>query len=147
MGKEERRIAILKAAGRVFYFKGFEGTKIEDVAREAGIGKGTVYDYFDSKQQLFEEMVAYNREQHLRSILAAINTGGNFQGKFTALAKYQAELVNQHLSLFNVMAGSRIMAREMGAVFLEQNIRIGEIVKNLVKQWKMENCVLTWTLR
>ena len=132
--KEERRIEILQAAGRVFYLKGFEGTKIEDVAREAGIGKGTVYEYFDSKQQLFDEMVSYTREQHLKNIKTALQAGGTFREKFLALAKYQTQVVSRHIHVFNAMACSKVMAREMGALFLEQNIRVGEILKNLVTE-------------
>jgi len=132
--KEERRIEILQAAGRVFYLKGFEGTKIEDVAREAGIGKGTVYEYFDSKQQLFDEMVSYTREQHLKNIKTALQAGGTFREKFLALAKYQTQVVSRHIHVFNAMACSKVMAREMGALFLEHNIRVGEILKNLVTE-------------
>lgn len=129
MAKEERRIEILHAAGRVFYLRGFEGAKIEDIAKEAGIGKGTVYEYFDSKQQLFEEMVAYNRELHIRNIMETLSVAGGFKEKFIALAKYQTELVKGHIAVFSTMACSRIMAREMGALFLEQNIRVSEMLK------------------
>lgn len=132
MAREERRIAILKAAGRVFYYKGYEGTKIEDVAKEAGIGKGTVYEYFESKQQLFEEMVAENRRHYIQSVLEAVKTGRNFREKFIALAKYQANLVQEHLAFFENLAESKIMAREMGALILEQNIKVAEILKTVV---------------
>lgn len=128
MAREERKTEILKAAGRVFYYKGFEGTKIEDVAREAGIGKGTVYEYFDSKQQLFNEMVSYNRELYIHKVMEALDSGHNFREKFIALAKFQTQLVKEHMSVFDSMACSKIMAREMGALILEQNIRIGEIL-------------------
>ena len=132
MGKEERRIEILKAAGRIFYLKGFEGTKMEDVAKEAGIGKGTVYGYFDSKQQLFEQMIAYNRERHIRSIKNILDTGECFRKKFITLARYQAELISEHIGIFNAMAYSKVMARELGALFLEQSVMVGELIKNCV---------------
>jgi AcrR family transcriptional regulator len=132
MGKEERRIEILRAAGRIFYLKGFEGTKMEDIAKEAGIGKGTLYGYFDSKQQLFEQMIAYNRELHIRSIKSILDTGECFREKFTALARYQAELISEHIGIFNAMAYSKVMARELGALFLEQSVMVGELIKKQV---------------
>ncbi|NLI93400.1 MAG: TetR/AcrR family transcriptional regulator [Peptococcaceae bacterium] len=132
MAREEKKTVILQAASRIFYMKGFEGTKMEDVAKEAGIGKGTIYEYFDSKQQLFEEMVAFNRNLHLNNIRETLQKGNTFREKFLALAKYQTETVKKHIHVFNSMACSRIMARELGAVFLEQNIRIGQILKELV---------------
>ena len=52
---EERRAAILEAALRVWAKRGFDGTSVEEVAREAGLTKGTLYLYFPSKRALLEE--------------------------------------------------------------------------------------------
>jgi len=54
---EARPEEILDAAFAVFGETGFAGARIEEVARLAGVSKGTVYLYFDSKQSLFREMV------------------------------------------------------------------------------------------
>lgn len=54
---EARPEEILDAAQTVFGECGFARTKIEDVARLAGVSKGTVYLYFESKDALFREMV------------------------------------------------------------------------------------------
>lgn len=51
--KERKRREILKAAMRVFAREGYHRAKMEAVAEEAGIGKGTVYEYFKSKTDLF----------------------------------------------------------------------------------------------
>ena len=48
---------ILEAAKHVFGESGYAGTKLDDVARRAGVSKGTLYLYFDSKEALFREMV------------------------------------------------------------------------------------------
>ncbi|MEP1143540.1 MAG: TetR/AcrR family transcriptional regulator [Henriciella sp.] len=55
--KEAKRLALLNAALAVFSRVGFAAAKMEDVAKEADVSKGTVYLYFDSKEQLFEDMV------------------------------------------------------------------------------------------
>lgn len=55
--KEARRVAIIDAALEAFTQQGFTATKLDDVAERAGIGKGTIYLYFDSKENLFEEVV------------------------------------------------------------------------------------------
>jgi AcrR family transcriptional regulator len=54
---EERPTEILEAALLVFGERGYAGTRLEDVARQAGVSKGTVYLYFDSKDTLFREVV------------------------------------------------------------------------------------------
>lgn len=52
VNKEERRRAILQAAFTVFSRHGFFNATVQDVMREAGMGKGTFYEYFDSKDDL-----------------------------------------------------------------------------------------------
>jgi AcrR family transcriptional regulator len=54
---EARPDEILEAAFRVFGEHGFARAKLEDVAQAAGVSKGTLYLYFDSKETLFREMV------------------------------------------------------------------------------------------
>ncbi len=54
---EARTEEILDAAMAVFGESGFARAKIDDVAHLAGVSKGTVYLYFDSKESLFREMV------------------------------------------------------------------------------------------
>jgi AcrR family transcriptional regulator len=51
--REEKKSRIIEAAARVFARKGFAGTVMADIAMEARIGKGTLYAYFDSKEDLF----------------------------------------------------------------------------------------------
>lgn len=53
----ERRDAILSAALDEFSSRGFEAARLEDVARRAGIAKGTIYLYFRDKETLFQELI------------------------------------------------------------------------------------------
>lgn len=51
--KKEKRLQIIKAAAKVFAQKGYSATVVADIAQTAGIGKGTVYGYFKSKEDIF----------------------------------------------------------------------------------------------
>jgi AcrR family transcriptional regulator len=53
----ERRDAILAAALDEFAASGFAATRLDDVARRAGVAKGTIYLYFRDKESLFQELV------------------------------------------------------------------------------------------
>ncbi|MBN1272378.1 MAG: TetR/AcrR family transcriptional regulator [Candidatus Aminicenantes bacterium] len=57
--KEAKKEKIIKAAIQVFARKGFARTTISDVAMEANIGKGTVYEYFSTKEELIHEGFSY----------------------------------------------------------------------------------------
>jgi len=55
--KDDRPAEIMTAALEVFTARGFSATRLDDVAKRAGISKGTLYLYFDSKDELFKAMV------------------------------------------------------------------------------------------
>jgi AcrR family transcriptional regulator len=92
MSAEQRTEAILAAAAEVFIEQGFDGARVEDVARRAGIAKGTVYLYFPGKEALFRALVrqvaaaplalgrrlldgdAMSSAEMLRALIAAIRT-------------------------------------------------------------------------
>lgn len=51
--KQNKKSLIIEAAARVFANRGYNSTLIAEIATEAGIGKGTIYEYFPSKEDLF----------------------------------------------------------------------------------------------
>jgi AcrR family transcriptional regulator len=51
--QKDKKNRIIEAAARVFAQKGYAGTAVADIAVQAEIGKGTIYAYFDSKEDLF----------------------------------------------------------------------------------------------
>ena len=53
----ERRAQILRAARAVFIERGYLATRVDDVARRAGLSKGAVYFYFKNKRALFDALV------------------------------------------------------------------------------------------
>lgn len=57
-GTIDRRGAILAAAGKVFHAHGYAATTVESIAVEAGVAKGSLYNYFRNKQDLFTQLFA-----------------------------------------------------------------------------------------
>ena len=53
MDKTGKKVDILTAAGKVFSEKGYAAATVEEIAESAGVAKGSVYNYFSSKQELF----------------------------------------------------------------------------------------------
>src|SRR5688500_12380389 len=53
----ERRHAIIDAALVEFAAKGFAAARLDDIAAQAGVGKGTIYLYFADKESLFQELI------------------------------------------------------------------------------------------
>jgi AcrR family transcriptional regulator len=57
IGATERRAAIVAAGLEEFTAKGFASTRLDDVAKRAGVAKGTIYLHFKDKEALFQELV------------------------------------------------------------------------------------------
>jgi AcrR family transcriptional regulator len=72
--KDQRPAEIVAAALRLFAERGYGATKLEDVAKAAGISKGTVYLYFATKEDLFQEVVRRELLPTLEAFEAAVAT-------------------------------------------------------------------------
>jgi AcrR family transcriptional regulator len=53
----ERRAAIVDAAMEEFVARGFAATRLDDIAKRAGVAKGTIYLHFKDKESMFEELI------------------------------------------------------------------------------------------
>jgi AcrR family transcriptional regulator len=71
---EDRPKEICAAALEVFAEKGFAAAKLEEIARRAGVSKGTLYLYFEDKAQLFRAVVRDAIAPNITAITAAISS-------------------------------------------------------------------------
>ncbi|MZP29539.1 TetR family transcriptional regulator [Heliobacterium undosum] len=94
-GETDKRTRILLAAVNVFSRRGYHCAKIEDIAQIADVGKGTVYEYFDSKQQLFGEMFKYGYEQYWNHVTEAVLSETSFEGKLRTLMQSHLDFLNK----------------------------------------------------
>jgi AcrR family transcriptional regulator len=62
------RKQILSAARRVFADRGFYKSRLDDIARLAGLGKGTLYSYFSNKADLVAAVLEDTIDQQLRTV-------------------------------------------------------------------------------
>ncbi len=78
--REETRAKILHDSMLYFARNGFAGTKINDLAKSIGIGQGTIYIYFKSKEDLFREiysMIDHGKEIHKLKMLSGLPLSAN----------------------------------------------------------------------
>jgi AcrR family transcriptional regulator len=69
---EERRLQILERSAGLFAVSGYHPTSVADIVRECGVGKGVFYWYFESKEQLFTEIIRSNQlalRKHQRRVI------------------------------------------------------------------------------
>src|SRR5438874_7299411 len=67
----ETRERLLRAAADVFAERGYDGTRVADIAAAAGVSNGALYAHFDSKAQLLVEALQAHGRRLLADLLAA----------------------------------------------------------------------------
>jgi AcrR family transcriptional regulator len=70
----EKQAQVLAGATIVFARDGYEGASMSDIARAAGVSKGTLYNYFDSKAELFAAYVQQECRQKLTILMSATDS-------------------------------------------------------------------------
>jgi AcrR family transcriptional regulator len=74
--KEARPAELLAAALEVFAEKGYAATRLEEVAAHAGVSKGTIYLYFESKEALFKAAIEAAMTPAIEAVEAVVNDAG-----------------------------------------------------------------------
>jgi AcrR family transcriptional regulator len=83
----ERRAAIVDAALNEFIARGFTATRLDDVAKRAGVAKGTIYLHFKDKESMFEELVRTAIVPLVNRIAAPPSPVGTVRGLVEAFAE------------------------------------------------------------
>ena len=100
--REATRRRIMHEAASEFARLGFDQANINTIAEQAGIGKGTIYLYFENKRDLFLEMLRYIAQAQLASIRVALATDGTLQQRLERLFRAFAHLAEEESDTFNV---------------------------------------------
>lgn len=98
----EKRQQILRAAVKVFSQKGFHDAKVDEIAQLADVGKGTVYEYFSSKAQLFQEMCKVGMNLYVESINAELKPEMSSREKLERIAGLHVKFMDRYKDLARV---------------------------------------------
>lgn len=83
---EERRIELLKTAQELFFSQGYEQTSVQNIIDAVGIAKGTFYHYFQSKEDLLNQLASWMAEELFKELQQKIEQmNGNALEKFRLL--------------------------------------------------------------
>lgn len=99
-GKREQ---ILEAAIRVFAKKGFYNSKVEEIAVEANVGKGTVYEYFSSKQDLFQEMLKYIHDLYYQNFEKGFFENWTLKERLDYIFRFHIKFISDHKDMAKVL--------------------------------------------
>lgn len=122
-----KRRQIVDGARSVFLAQGFDAASMSDIARAAGVSKGTLYVYFENKEQLFEAIVAQECRDHAESVFEAASGDEDVE---TTLTRIGIAFVNmlcqpQKISAVRTVIAIADRVPDMGRKFYETGPAVG----------------------
>lgn len=107
--KEARPGELLAAALELFVEKGFAATRVEEVAKRAGVSKGTLFLYFSSKEELFKAVVREN----ISGRFGEWNTQfANFEGNSADMLRYSIQIWWERIGATKAAGITKLMLSE-----------------------------------
>ena len=132
-GQADKRRAILDAAIRVFARQGFHSARVSDVASEAGVAYGLVYHYFDSKDQMLNELFTERWSLLLDASEKVQEGGGSVREKLGGVAGFIIESYRHEPELMKVIIVEVTRAaNSFGRTHLAEISQAYELIEKIV---------------
>jgi AcrR family transcriptional regulator len=136
--RKQREAQILDAATRVFASKGFRAATTKEIAAEAGVSEGTIYNYFDSKYDL---LIAMSKRLALESLyqLEALPPEKSARGYLTAVVTDRFQLLVKHMDLIRALMPEVLVDDELRRVYTEEVLSpalsyLGALIDNRTRE-------------
>jgi AcrR family transcriptional regulator len=133
-----KRRQIIEGARALFLAHGFDAASMGEIARQAGVSKGTLYVYFASKEHLFEAIVEDERRAQAEQVFSLDSSDHDVRGVLTRLGEAYVRFLVQPTALSAIRTVVAIAERmpEIGRKFYEFGPKcgIGRLAKYLEDQ-------------
>jgi len=119
--ESDKRRQILDGARRVFLASGFDGASMGEIARAAGVSKGTLYVYFDSKEALFEALIILEKTSLAETLFTFDPADTDIPAVLTRLGlSFLTEMSKpEHISVHRMVIGVCEKFPHFGQVYYE----------------------------
>jgi AcrR family transcriptional regulator len=101
--REARREAILDAAARIFSRKSFFEATLEEIATEAELAKGTLYNYYKDKPDIFASLMARGQREFQENLEQSIGQGGGLEATLRRIFEMSLRSVSDHKYMFRMI--------------------------------------------
>jgi len=128
----ERRALILDAAGRLFGERGFDRTRLDDVAAASGVTKPILYRHFDGKQDLYLALLRRHRDD-LASFAVAIPDQGGVDERLRSVLELWFAYVEAHTYAWRMLFRDTGGGPEVQAFRLEVHARARAVLAAIIR--------------
>ncbi|BCE03159.1 TetR/AcrR family transcriptional regulator [Marinicellulosiphila megalodicopiae] len=137
--KALRRSEILNVALDAFFEKGFKATRLDDIAKGAGMTKGALYLYFDSKESLFVGLIEEMAQPKLEGMKQLLNTTDSASdAMLKIMSKFASHLNGSQLpKLMKILIADSGAFPDMVTLYRESLIKKGlALIESILQQGK-----------
>jgi len=137
--RDAKRLKILEAATACFAETGYEGASMDTVAAAAGVSKGSLYDYFKNKEDLFYASFEWFEAEVLATSMARMQGGADARAQLLSFADASVSALMDNVKLYPVMleiwaAAAKSGTRErfaaaMRALYRDFRAQIGALIE------------------
>lgn len=132
--KSDVKEIIIRESIKLFLANGFTGTSVEEITKAAGIGKGTLYWYFKSKDEILQSIFRRWERDFVDALAEAVSEcDGNFVAKYkvfhkvaTEFARDKRELALASNALLNEIVGTNTESEKLVKAIYEKYRRVVE---------------------
>lgn len=132
---------LLKAAIKLFVRKGYKGSSVAEITKEAGFTRGALYCHFETKEQLAREIIKLFEEKYLNSMMDYVEKeGGNALDRFQKMMCFNVWFAGEHpdLCLFMTMISAEMCGSRNR---LEPSLKLvyrkwGEFITRILQEGK-----------
>ena len=118
--RDERRKAILKAASEVFYEEGFAGASMSQICARLGGSKGTLYNYFENKEDLFAAVIDAKCRWFSESVFSDVDeTLGVREMLLRVGETFLEQLSDPVIRLIQLVISESLRSPEVARIFYE----------------------------
>lgn len=112
---------VLEGARTVFMRDGFEGASVDDIVREAGVSKATLYSYFPDKRLLFLEVAKIECQAQSNAAVSSIETTDDIREALTTAASRMVRFFTSPVGMqvYRIVVGESQRFPEIGREFYE----------------------------
>jgi len=139
--KLQHKEDILAAALHLFSSKGFRNVSMQEIAQASEFAVGTLYNFFESKDALFEEMTRNCGKRIVGELSVIIDGPGNEVQRLRALIRYQPRLLEEHAEFIKMYvtelgqrAGKLSKRRNESDIGKVLNVKVEKLIKTGIGQ-------------
>jgi len=139
--KNRHKEEILDASLKLFSEKGFHNVSMQEIAEESEFGVGTLYNFFESKDALFEELMTSTAEHVKREFSEILDGPGTEKERLAKFIRYQPEFQERHWKAIKLFVselgikGSRLSKyRNKNEVHEVLNSQLSKLIRKGIKK-------------